>query len=216
MRKLKLFIKKHFDLDPRKMRKLRKIFSPFKRIGLKKKFTIFSDNCWGGRVYDKFGLQYLSPTIRLYMNNYDFLRFVNNFDELLDVELMIKNDVQKQVNDEWGYYDCSLGDITIGFRHYRNAIDGINKWNRRKQRIVRSNIIVKMSYYVKENEQIDDVLISMFAALPYKKILLTNCEDLVERKELGKVIFFNNDDDQEFIHSDDNLKLKDLKKIIND
>ena len=48
-------------------RKIRKFFSPIKRIGLKNKsFSIISNNCWGGIVYDIFGLQYRSPTIGCY------------------------------------------------------------------------------------------------------------------------------------------------------
>lgn len=60
-------------------RLLRKIISPIKRFGLKnKKFSIISNNCWGGIVYDIFGLQYLSPTIGLFMFSDDYIRFCEN------------------------------------------------------------------------------------------------------------------------------------------
>lgn len=45
---LKEKLRKILKIDPRIMRKMRKIVAPFRRIGLAKKFTLFSDNCWGG------------------------------------------------------------------------------------------------------------------------------------------------------------------------
>ena len=60
-------------IDPRLMRRMRKIVAPFRRVGLKKEFTLLANNCWGGRLYDKFSLQYLSPTFGLSINAEDFV-----------------------------------------------------------------------------------------------------------------------------------------------
>ena len=66
-------------IDPRLTRKIRRLIAPFRRVGIKRKFTIFSNNCWGGRLYDKFGLMYLTPTIGLAMSPADFVKFCSNY-----------------------------------------------------------------------------------------------------------------------------------------
>lgn len=45
---LKTKLRKMLKIDPRVMRRMRKVLAPIRRIGLKKQFTIFSNNCWGG------------------------------------------------------------------------------------------------------------------------------------------------------------------------
>lgn len=209
---LKSKLRTLLKIDPRIMRKLRKVVAPFRRIGLKKQFTIFSDNCWGGRLYDKFALQYLSPTIGLAIEESDYIKFLLNLDYYISLtpKPIINN--QKKVNDEWGYYDCLLGDIKIQFRHYRDVNDAINKWERRKHRIFKDNIIVKMSYY--DNQP--DVL-NAFISLPYKKILFTSDEKLVKNNnDLLKIIYIPKESiDAEFVTSDSKLKLKDIKSLIN-
>ena len=45
---LKAKLRKLLKIDPRVMRKMRKVLAPIRRIGLMKQFTIFSNNCWGG------------------------------------------------------------------------------------------------------------------------------------------------------------------------
>ena len=212
---IKSKIRSILKIDPRTMRKMRKIIAPFRRIGLKKKFTLFADNCWGGRLYDKFSLQYLSPTIGLAMDNFDFIKFLEDYEYYLNLDLEPVYDEQKQVNDEWGFCDCLLGDIRIKFRHYRDVNDAINKWNRRKKRIIKDNIIVKMTYF---SQEIDESLLDRFDALPFKKILFVTSKELITSKysKNSRIVFIpKNEKESEFIISDSNLKLKELKKIIN-
>lgn len=212
---IKSKIRKILKIDPRVMRRMRKIIAPLRRIGLKKKFTLFADNCWGGRLYDKFSLQYLSPTIGLAMDNMDFIKFLENYEYYLNLNLNpIYND-QKKVNGEWGFYDCSLGDIRIKFRHYRNVNDAIDKWNRRKKRIIKENIIVKMTYF---SQEVDESLLDRFDVLPFKKILFVTNKELITSKysKNSRIVFIpKNETESEFIVSDSTLKLKELKKIIN-
>lgn len=213
MGKLKVLVRKMINPDPRLLRKIRKLFAPFKRIGLKKEFTIFSNNCYGGRLYDKFGLQYLTPTIGLAISCDDYIKFLENFDYYFTLDLVPIEEKQKKVNNERGFYDCQLGDIVIGFRHYRDSQDAIKKWNRRKTRVKQDNIIVKMSYY---SETIDDELVSRFAKLPYKKILFTNHESLMKYSNIGRIVILPIDcGDKEFVLADQILKDKEMKKIIN-
>ena len=211
---LKTKLRKMLKIDPRVMRRIRKILAPIRRNGLKKQFTIFSNNCWGGRLYDKFSLPYLTPTIGLSMDSDDFIKFLENYEYYFSLELKPIEEVQKQVNDEWGFYDCTLGDIKIIFRHYRNVNDAITKWNRRKKRIVKDNIIVKFTCY---DDDVDTDVLDRFIKLPYKKILFLSDEGLVKKYESScRVVYIPKDKtDSEFVVSDSKLKLKEIKKIIN-
>lgn len=213
---IKSKIRNLLKIDPRTMRKLRKIIAPIRRIGIKKKFTIYSNNCWGGRLYDKFSLKYLTPTIGLAFEPKDFVKFLENPDKYFNQKLIPIEIVQKKVNDEWGYYDCTCADIKILFRHYRNVDDAIEKWNRRKERIIKNNIIVKFTYF---EDDIDKSLIDKFTNLPYKKLILFIKDENIynEYKDKCLCVYFPNDTcKSEFITSDKFLKLKDIKKIINE
>ena len=211
---LKTKLRKMLKIDPRVMRRVRKVLAPIRRIGLKKQFTVFSNNCWGGRLYDKFSLPYLTPTIGLAMDTTDFIKFLENYEYYFSLELKPIEDAQKQVNGEWGFYDCTLGDIKILFRHYRNVNDAIIKWNRRKERIVKDNIIVKFTCY---DDNVDTDVLDRFIKLPYKKILFLSNEELVKKYESScRVVYVPKDKtDSEFVVSDSKLKLKEIKRIIN-
>ena len=209
-------IRNLLKIDPRTTRKLRKILAPIRRIGVKKEFTIYSNNCWGGRLYDKFSYKYLTPTIGLGLEPEDFIKFLENPDFYFNQELKPIKEIQKKVNDEWGYYDCRCDDIKILFRHYRDVNDAIDKWNRRKERIVKDNIIVKFTYF---EDNIDKSLIERFIKLPYKKLILfIKDKDIYnEYKDKCSCVYFPNDSyKEEFVASDKYLKLKDIKKIINE
>lgn len=161
-------------------------------------------------------MQYLTPTIGLGFENEDFIKFLENPDYYYNQDLKPIVEVQKQVNDEWGYYDCSCGDIKILFRHFRNVEDAINKWNRRKQRIVKDNIIVKFTYF---EDNVDKTLIDRFVNLPYKKLILFVKDEAIynEYKDKCVCVYFPKDTyKSEFVSSDKYLKLKRIKKIINE
>ena len=214
MKSIRTFFANFLKIDPRLMRKMRKLLAPFRRIGLKKEFTLISNNCWGGRLYDKFSKPYLSPTIGLSMCENDFLKFVNNLDDYLKLELIPIKEEQSKTNNEHGNYGCMLGDVKVSFIHYRNVEDAVCKWNRRKKRIAWNNILVKFSYY---QDDINESIIKEYARVPYKKILLTNKKELCFRDDLGKVVYIPTDDKgtNEFVLSDKAIKLKEIKKIIN-
>ena len=56
----------------------KKILARLYRIRLKnREFSILANNCWGGAVYDKYGLQYRTPTIGLWFAPKDFLKFLS-------------------------------------------------------------------------------------------------------------------------------------------
>ncbi|HGS1459166.1 TPA: DUF1919 domain-containing protein, partial [Streptococcus pneumoniae] len=69
-------------------------------------FSIISDNCWGGRVYEELGLPYRTPFIGLYIFSEDYVKLLKNFKKYMEYELTFTN------NSKWNTeYD---GEYPIG------------------------------------------------------------------------------------------------------
>ena len=56
-------------------------------------FTIISQNCVGGVIYHELGKQFASPTINMYMDVPDFIKFISNLkDNVYSDFIEIKSD----------------------------------------------------------------------------------------------------------------------------
>jgi uncharacterized protein (DUF1919 family) len=132
---------------------------------LNRDFTLISDDCWGGYVYNRFGLQYNTPFIWLIINPKDYLKLLKNIKYyLLDNELVFLR------IEEFNFPIAVLGDILIYFKGYKTAEEADEKWRRRLQRMNWDNLFVKMT--VK-----DEVEAAEFGKLKYKnKIAFRNNE----------------------------------------
>lgn len=114
-------------------------------------FTIICNNCWGGYVYRRYDLPYLSPTIGLYFFADDFIKlcydlknymqkkliFINSKDSKWYSELRKKNNLHVPI--------ARLGDIEVIFLHYSSEEEARIKWERRVKRINYDNLIFKFS-----------------------------------------------------------------------
>lgn len=165
-----------------------KISNKYKTYNERKKlnntdFTIISNNCWGGFVYQKFGMEYLSPTIGLFIMEADYLKFVYDLKGYIKHDLkfiepsdskyynQLTNNGEKPIN----YPVARLGDIDIFFMHYHSKEEAIEKWARRCKKINFNNMIIKLS----EREDCTEETIQQFSKLSYdKKILFTQKEQL--------------------------------------
>lgn len=49
-----------------------------------KNISIISSDCTGGTLYHDFNMRFLSPTINMYMDAQDYLKFITNMDNYLD------------------------------------------------------------------------------------------------------------------------------------
>lgn len=151
-----------------------KYLGPIRRKKLKTdKFTIISNNCWGGHVYRYFGLNYMSPTVGLYLFSDDYIKFVNNLKHYLtsDISFIPHTDSKyKRILDKRGGKDavCPIGridDIEIIFLHYSSEEEAKEKWIRRCSRVVWDNIVYKMS----EQNECTDALLAEFDKIPEKR-----------------------------------------------
>ena len=156
-------------------------FAKARRKELKNtEFTIISNNCWGGMVYESYDLPKESPTTGLFFMASDYIKFLSDIKGYLEKELVFidpKNsryiDVLKSDKRFGSYPIGMLGDIEIMFLHYHSPQEAKDKWERRIKRINWDKLIVKF------NDQngctADDV--KAFANLPYKHKLFFTIKD---------------------------------------
>ena len=186
------------------------------RIGLRnREFTIISNNCWGGVVYDRYRLPYKTPTIGLWIPAKDYVRFVANLEYYLSLEVKQISWKECHVSEilksrkESGRYQFELDDMIIGrlgdidiiFFHYASFDEAKSKWDRRKARINYNNIIIKLN---DQNDFSNDVF-EEFAKLPYKnKLFITARKEYIGYSD---VIYINYPDDEGNILDDTKLKL---------
>ncbi|WP_455683529.1 DUF1919 domain-containing protein [Thomasclavelia sp.] len=149
-----------------------------RRIGLKNKnYTIVSNNCTGGYIYQYYGMSYKTPTVGLFFYTKDFIKlckkprkYFNMEINFIDSSESIHYEEMKDTNN-WGMYPCGiLDDIEVYFMHYSDKKEAYKKWKRRCDRINYDNIIFMFT----ENESCSKKDIEDFCMLPLKnKICLT-------------------------------------------
>ena len=126
--------------------------------------TIISYNCTGGVMYHDLGWKFMSPTVNLYMNCEDFIKFCENLDYYLSLELTPYDDTERS------YPVTLLGDLKIYMVHYKTFEEANTKWESRKARINKQNIRIIAT----NRDGCTDELKERFSKLPYKKIMFTH------------------------------------------
>lgn len=115
-------------------------------------FTIISNNCWGGTVYESYGIKKLSPTVGMFIMPADYLKFVSHLDYYLAQQLEFvdpnsskwKETLQGKSNWET-YLIGKLDDIELHMLHYHDEETARKKWESRVQRVNRQRLIFKFN-----------------------------------------------------------------------
>ena len=131
---------------------IRKLLSPIRRKKIHVfDFSIISNNCWGGKVYQRYGLEYASPTVGLYFFADDYIRFLKRLEYYLSTPIKCipatrskYYEILKKRN-QLKYPIGLIDDVEIVFLHYKTEAEAIQKWERRRKRVNFSNLIVKFS-----------------------------------------------------------------------
>lgn len=142
-----------------------------KRLKIKG-FSIISMNCTGGILSHELGLQFLSPTINLFMRAEDFIKFCENLQYYLGIDEFVecKNPA---IIEQREYPIAYLGDLTLFLVHYSSVEEAQRKWNERKKRINWDNIVVIDT----DREGMTDELKERFEQLPYRKVMFVHTPD---------------------------------------
>lgn len=141
-------------------------------------FSIISNNCTGGYIYQHYGIEYKSPTAGLLFGTAeDYVKICKNPHKYFEKDPVIipresckHYDVMKNMN-HWGQYPVGVvEDIEIYFMHYHDQEEAISKWKKRCKRINYNNLF----FLLTENETCTEKDIREFCSLPIKnKVCLT-------------------------------------------
>lgn len=117
-------------------------------------FTIISNNCWGGMLYESYNLPKQSPTVGLYFMASDYIKFVADLRKYLQMNLTFidpddskwKDSDQIKNDSKFGEYPIGkLGDVEIFFLHYKSEKEAAEKWARRVKRINWDRMLIKFN-----------------------------------------------------------------------
>lgn len=145
-------------------------------------FTLISNNCWGGTVYESYGLMKNSPTVGLFFMASDYIEFLSHFEQYLQAELTFilpgesRWKHENESSPQFGTYPIGLlklregAGVEIFFLHYHSQNEAKEKWERRVERINRAHLLVKFN----DQNGCTDEHIHAFDLLPFKnKICFT-------------------------------------------
>lgn len=191
---------------------LRRFF--VKRSVKSRDFTVISNNCWAGKVYQYLDMPYLSPTAGLYFFAPDYIKFVSDLYRYLNTSLrFIKPEESKYYEEikRRNQTDKPIGildDVEIVFLHYKTKEEAEEKWNRRKERVNYDNIILKFSRMNLCTEK----EIEEFDRLPFEnKFVLNNRLPLKYKSEVyWKEKWSDEGISRDTVPFPGNLKLKEL------
>lgn len=134
----------------------------------KRDITLITNNCIGGIIYHDMHLQFLSPTINLYFDNEEFIRFCTYLDEYLS--LAVEECISIQKPFPVGVLHGSHGDVHIYFMHYDSFEQAVAKWYERKERINYDNL-----YIIMEAQKCSSAILAKFNDIPHaNKVVLTD------------------------------------------
>ena len=167
--------------------KIEMLFYEIKRFFVKKSiknkdFSIISNNCWAGRVYQYLDMPYLSPTAGLYFFAPDYIKFVSDLKRYLDTPLRFIPPEESKYYEEIkrrNQTDKPIGildDVEIVFLHYKTKEEAEEKWNRRKERVNFDNIILKFS----RMNLCTDKEIEAFCKIPFDNKFVFNTKKQVK------------------------------------
>lgn len=197
-----------------------KLSANFRRKALKSfDFTIISNNCWGGFVYQSYGIPYNSPTIGLYFMADDYIKFVSDLKKYINSDLKFVSPENSRYYDllktdkRFGEYPIGkIKDIEIIFLHYSSEEEAYDKWNRRCKRVNWDKLLVKFN----DQNGCEKEHLSMFDNLNIENKV---CFTSKEYPNLESVIFIKSAKGQESIYASQEpfgkSKYIDNTKVIN-
>lgn len=99
------------------------------------KFSVICNNCIGAMVVHDFLQPHLSPTVNLYFQADDYIRFLSDLKENLQVEV-------REEESEYPYPIGSVNGCKIMFQHYKDFQTAKDTWKRRANRVKWDNLLL--------------------------------------------------------------------------
>ena len=156
----------------RGLRKLGRIWLSNKQKSWRKRlknkdFSIICSTCIGGVIYHDLGLEFKSPTINMFINNLDFVKFACDLKHYCSLKLRFID-----TDDPFPVAMC--GDIRLNFNHAKTPEEAESNWERRKVRINYDNLYLifyyREGYPVDQLREIEKANCKRVALLTYKPL----------------------------------------------
>lgn len=130
--------------------------------------SILTPSCIGGLISHNLGLPFRSPTVNLWMDNHDFVKFACDLRHYLSLELTFLAPGEKTEQFQEGDYPVGkLGDLTVYFNHYRSDEEAKDAWNRRRERVDFQNL-----FLICDDNRLSDEEIAALEKVPCKRMIL--------------------------------------------
>lgn len=142
------------------------------------KFTIISNNCWGGLVYESYNLEKRSPTIGMFFMAEEFIKFLQNikyYTQECEIKFIAPEKARHkkfyEKDKRFGSYPIArLDDVEIAMLHFHTEQQAAEKWKRRCKRINWDHLLVKMN----DQNECEKTDLEHFLQLPFEnKIFFT-------------------------------------------
>ena len=160
---LERIIKKTKDIAA--MSKRESICSRMQKELKNQNFSIISSNCIGGILCHDLNERFNSPTINLFFEAVDFVKFCSNIPYYAG---LVPAD-NEELTKTHGYPVCNLDDIKLFCVHYKSGDQVREKWAERSKRINYDNLFIIMT---DRNGLTEDMLEKM-RKIPYPKVVFT-------------------------------------------
>lgn len=160
-----------FNRIIRYIKRKKKLYSQRKK-NKNKDFTLISQNCIGGVIYNNLGLEFKTPTINMFIEDENFVKLVENFEYYMSITPKAKCECFIEPKDNnIKYPKIAIDDIEICCLHYKSCAEAIEAWERRKKRINYDNIyVIGNSWNMHSNEEL---IKRLSQNRKYKTILFT-------------------------------------------
>lgn len=161
---------------------IKKVIKKTRFLLLKNKsFSIISDNCWGGFIYQYFNIPYKSPFVGLFIFSPDYIKMLKNLEYYLNSDLVFIEPNETRYKKELiahGTYEtypiAILGDnVEIHFLHYKSNEEAYEKWSKRVKRLDRKNLIIKFC----DRDLCTDELVDEFDKLDFENKVMLSSKD---------------------------------------
>lgn len=161
-------------------------FSNYRRRKLNSTdFTIISNNCWGGMIYESYGLPKQSPTVGCFFMASDYIKFISDLKGYIGGTLTFiepdksrwKATSQVSGDKRFGFYPIGVlsngkEDVEIFFLHAHNEEEARDKWERRCKRINWNRLLIKFN----DQNGCTEKEVNQFMNLNYKNKVFFTCK----------------------------------------
>lgn len=151
----------------RKLTKLR-----YRARNKNRSFTLLSQNCIGGVIYNYLGLEFQTPTINAFIEDENFVKLAEDPEYYLSLPAVPKCEMYTDpVDPSITYPIIAVGDIEICCLHSESCEAAVADWERRRKRVDLSNIyVIGNTWNLHGNPE----LISRLEKCGYPTVIFTN------------------------------------------